>query len=62
MTVDRCIGGQKHDWRKVGAIYDRQGGLRPTKRRCLRCGHEQSLVDDRTQDEIDEDNHFVRGD
>ena len=28
----------KHQWRKVGAVYSKDGGLRTTKKRCIVCG------------------------
>ena len=59
--MTRCLNGQKHDWRKIGAVYDKEHGLRPTKRRCQVCGEIENLLDDRTDDEQAEDRDFARG-
>ena len=56
----RCYGGKKHDWRKIGAVYSKAGGLRPTKRKCRECGEVQDLDAGRpSADELDEDRAFV---
>lgn len=38
---------RKHDWRKVGAIYTKDGGLMTTTKRCAECGEERRITEDK---------------
>lgn len=57
--MTRCLNNQKHDWRKIGAVYDKVHGLRPTKRICRVCGEVESLLDETTDDMRAEDNDLI---
>lgn len=36
---------RKHSWRKVGASYSKNGGLKATKKRCINCGEEKDITE-----------------
>ena len=57
----RCVGGRKHDWRKIGTVYDKQHGLRPTKRQCRVCGEVQDLEAGRSTQESSRSTNRFRG-